>query len=318
MISHGIKSSGLAELQQQRTRLVNQQLVQNLAKYLGLGAGVGLVARGAQGAYNLGRRVLKNPNPNTLKPTTIDVPMPVEEEAKLANAAGNPVTDFLGGSNASSWTGHPLAIPGVVAAAGGGAIGSWKLMDYVLDNRRKAQMKAELAHTKRQYEQALLAQYDKRASELGRDLDQLFTLLQEKQAADWMDAFGQATGTALLGAGGIAMLSGAITHNIAGKRRRQALLQKALRKRRREQAMSQPTRIFAVPQPIMPTTSMHTAPTEEDLNGNPLDKVAAIQPQPRRGLLGQASQALKPPVSPTPKAKPLGGGAALSPVPGAS
>jgi len=302
MISRGIKVGNVEALQQQRSLLVNQQLVQNLTKLLGLGAGAGLLARGAQGAYNLGRRALSSPH--TLKPTTIAVPVH-EEEEKLASLG-----DFAAGSAASDWTGHPMALPGAAAATIGGAVGSWKLLDYVLDRRRKQLMKSELETTKQQYEQALLAQHDKRASALGQDLDQLFDLLQEKQAGTWGDTAGQAAGLATLGAGGIALLSGAITHNIGSKRRRQALLQKALRKRRREQAQSAPTRIFAVPQPMSPAGSMNTAPTEDDLNGNPLDKTAA------RGLLAAAQNVLRPPQPATP-AKSVSGSVPASPVPGA-
>jgi hypothetical protein len=120
-------------------------------------------------------------------------------------------------------------------------------------------------------------------------LDRLFDLIQaeEKQAGlqDVANAVvppdlqGKIVGTGLLGMGGIGLVSGIIGHNIGGKRRRQALLAKALRKRRREQALSEPTRIYAVPQPLASTTSMNSAPTEDDLNGNPLDKAACYQPR---------------------------------------
>jgi hypothetical protein len=276
MISHGTKVSNVDQLVQQRTQLVNKQLWQNVARLLGVGAGAGLAARGAQGVYNIGRKAMSNPN--TLSPITVTVPAH-EEEEKLA---------FFDGSQATSWTGHPLAIPLGVAATGAGTLGGWKAMDYVLDRRRKQQMKDELDNVKQQYEQALLSAYDKKASDLGKDLDRLFELLEgEKQAGvqDVINAIippdvqGKAVGMGMAGAGAIGLISGLVTHNIAGKRRRQALLTKALRKRRREQALVQPTRIYAIPQPMAPTTSMNTAPTEDDLNGNPLDKAASYRPR---------------------------------------
>jgi len=241
MISHGIKTGGTEALEAKRTQLVNKQLWENIAKVLGVGAGVGLVGRGAQGLYNMGRRALTTPE--TTGPKTISVPSPVDEDKRAEEEAG-----FWGGSEASHWTGHPFAMPAAAAAATGGALGGWKLMDYVLDDQRKKQMEGELESAKRQYEKALLSQYDKNASELGRDLDGLFDLLNEKQAT-WGDAAGRTSGGVMAAGGGLALVSGLITHSIVRKRRQKALLDQAVRKRRREQAQLNPTRIFAVPSP---------------------------------------------------------------------
>lgn len=283
MISHGVKVGNVDQLVQRRTQLVNEQLWQNVARILGLGAGIGLATRGAQGVYNVGRKAMSNPY--ALSPITVTVPMHEEEEK---------VAGFFDGSQATDWTGHPLAIPLGATAIGAGTLGGWQAMDYILDHRRKQQMKEELNNVKQQYERALLAAYDKKASDLGKDLDRLFDLVQaaEKQDAEKQaglqdvlnavippDVQGQIVGYGLTGMGGLGLLSGLVTHNLASKRRRQALLAKALRKRRREQALSEPTRIYAVPQPMPPTSSMNTAPTEDDLNGNPLDKAASYRPR---------------------------------------
>ena len=270
MISHGRKVAGLTDkLVAQRQELVNKDLWNNLAAILGLGAGLGLTARGAQGVYNVGRHAFTQPK--TLGPKTITIPTPNEEEknASIGDTAG----EFFGGAHSSNWKSHPLAIPGALAAGSVGTIGGWKLMDYVLDKQRRAEQESELAKARQQYEQALLSQHDKGASALGKDLDRLFDLLEEKRAS-LGDTAGTAFGLATAPAGALALISGLVTHNVASKRRQQALLQKAMAKRRREQAQINPTRIYAIPKPMLPSGTMNSAPTEEELNGDPLDKVA--------------------------------------------
>lgn len=231
----------MTSLLQQRTNLVNKELQQKLLQILGLGVGAGVAARGTQGVYNLFRRPT---TPVDNAPLALKVP--VQDEEKQAS--------FLGGDYATTWTGHPAAIPGAIAAAAGGSIGGWKLTDYLLDSRRKQQLRARLRKTKDEYERALLSEYagkqSSETSELGRDLDELYDEL-EKRAEDPSltpgDYAGQAAGTAIAGAGGLAIAAGLITHNLVNKRRQQEVLRKALAQRRRQKAMAGPSSVFITP-----------------------------------------------------------------------
>lgn len=250
----------------QRTGLLNKQLLQNALKIFGVGAGLGLVGRGAQGMYNLGRRNLGTPTAGQ-KPIQIGVPGE-EEEEKYAGWLG----DLFSGGMATNISEHPLSPITGIAAAGTGAVGGWKLMDYILDKQRKKELEGELDMAKEDYEGALQSAHSKAASELGQDLDRLFDLVQEKQAT-FGGAMSKMTGIGLLGMAPLALASGLVSYSMAGKGRKQKLLDKALAKRRRRMRSHNPTRIYA--SPMSTGNTMKGGPDEEELEGDPLDKVAS-------------------------------------------
>ncbi len=182
----------------------------------------GAAAAATRGMYEVGRTVTRNTaKPRSALSKQFPVLVPAEEEEKVAekqawdpiggafdvvtgelgrlssgitdrigNAvgdAGTHVLETLKGNKSTGLHDYPLGVAGLTAAAGAGAMGGWKLTDYILDSRRKKQLESELEASRKEYERALMPINHKQANELGQALDQLFELCQprvslEKQA----------------------------------------------------------------------------------------------------------------------------------------
>ena len=128
-------------------------------------------------------------------------------------------------------------------------------MDYLLDKRRKGDLDAELEQAKQEYEAALMANsHGKMAADgtLAADLDRLYDAVSEKKAAekqatsmaDWA-GFGLGNYGVYAGASGIA--GAALAYNWAKKRQRRALIEKALKERRKRRFSSQPAAMYVRP-----------------------------------------------------------------------
>jgi len=125
------------------------------------------------------------------------------------------------------------------------------------------------------YEGALQSAHSKQASALGKDLDRLFELSQEKQASPLGEAEGMSAGLLSLPMLMMGGASGLLTYNLTDQKRQQRVLRKALARQRRKKRHRNPTQIYAVPQ--MPGSQMQTGPDPEAMAGDPLDKEAAAQ-----------------------------------------
>lgn len=229
-------------LEQRQKELVDQDLWKGLGTIgtLGLGAGLGL--RGLQGLYNVVRRNIappKSPRPAVM----IEVPDPTAEDQDQEKQSSIDPTQV---TNAAY---HPLALPGAVAVGAGSLYGGWKLMDYLLDQRNKAEMATELERSKKEYEGALHAQFDKHASALGQDLDHLFELQQEKRAEheSLNDYLGLGSGLALTAMGGLGVGSALVAYNMTKKRQEAELVRKAQKRQAMREALTHPPEIFAMP-----------------------------------------------------------------------
>jgi hypothetical protein len=160
--------------------------------------------RGLQGVLNLAGRTKAE---DIHHPGVTPVPIPIsddDEEKQAFHKQADP--------EAYKWWQHPEALPGMMAAGLGGGYGGWKVMDALLDRRRKSESEDELAAAKREYQEALSSHVSlpaqKAAAEksaatlLGEELDALFvkvkaTIPMEKFAdPDEGNIFG-ATGRAL-------------------------------------------------------------------------------------------------------------------------
>lgn len=133
---------------------------------------------------------------------------------------------------------------GSVLGAGAGLYGGWKLVDSVLDYRRRKQQEAEMEKAREQFRSALRP--TKQASELGRQLDDLYDALQEKQAG-FGEFARQGAGAYGVYAGLSALLSGMWMYDRARKRQRRALLEAAKAKRLRQRFQQRPPQIMAIP-----------------------------------------------------------------------
>lgn len=171
----------------------------------------------------------------------------------------------LMGDLATSIWGNPWAVAGSVPAAGAGLYGGYKLMDWLADSRRKSELDSELEQAYAEYEEALNDDRQLKQSSADPTLDDLFDDLEdtEKNAGVFgtamkpfqntmnhvfgTDATGGAMGAYLLAALLTGGATGTLSYDWAKKRQKQKLLEKAIKKREREQARRGPTPFVAVP-----------------------------------------------------------------------
>jgi hypothetical protein len=176
----------------------------------------------------------------------------------------------------------PWYIPAVGAATVGGSIGGYKIMDWILNKKRKADLKGELDDAKREYQEALVDMYDPKqislvkrgsaASLLARDLHELATLMTKLGEETWTDTIGKrvdglfptfkaqqtasSVGGSALGlyaalAGGLALGSGYLANQYFSKTDPNKVLADLVKKRSRERWATRTPEIFAVPTPVV-------------------------------------------------------------------
>lgn len=255
---------------------LQNQALRNALSLGAVGLGAGAAGRGLQGLMQLvNRNVTK---PKKLTPAAVPVDIPMQEEEVEPKMAG--MSDFLQGNYAQSVGGVPWAIPASVGAGLAGGYAGWNAMDYLLDKRRKGDLDAELEQAKQEYESALMANsHGKMAADgtLAADLDRLYDAVSEKKAeaasektatsmADWA-GFGLGNYGLYAGASGAA--GAMLAYNWAKKRQRRALIEKALKERRKRRFSSQPAAMYVRPsinQPSMAPTMQSAPPEEEGLD----------------------------------------------------
>lgn len=232
-------------VQQATSQKLREQALQNALSMGLVGTGAGMAGRGFFGLLELIRRNASKPPRSVPTPVPIDLPLE-ENESKIAGVA-----DFLRGDYAQSISGVPWAVPAAVGAGGAGLVGGWSLMDYLLDKRRKGDLDAELEKAKSEYESALIRNTAKTANDdsLGADLDRLYDLV-EKKADYWSDLAGKLTGLYGIYAGTSGLAGAALAYNWGKKRQRKAIIEKALKERRRRRFSSQPAPVYLRPHQI--------------------------------------------------------------------
>lgn len=203
-----------------------------------VGGGVGAGARGLVGLHNMFRK-RPDVDPQSTIPETIPIVLPQQaQRAKTANDVFGARPD--GGLN--YWE-YPTGL----AAGAGGLMGGWKLMDWLMDKRRKASMQGELDRAKQEYQQVL--QDDVNAASVSKaaaadTLDAVYDRVQtlEKQGnslADLLHGSGGLYLASLLAAGGLSGLG--VYHRVKS----QQDAEDANRRRRLTRTSPQP--IMAVP-----------------------------------------------------------------------
>lgn len=229
-------------VQEATAQQLRHKALGNIGTLAVVGAGVGAGSRGLLGLLQLAQRNSHKPEPTIPPPLAIDLPLSEQEEEKVGG-----VSDFLRGDYAQSINGIPWAIPAHVAAGAGGLAGGWTLMDYLLDKRRKGELQSELDKAKGDYETAL-SNGMKTAEEgsLASDLDRLYDEV-EKRSSSLADMAGQATGMYGLYAGASGLAGALMAYQLGKKRQRKALIEKALKERRRKRFQSQPSALYLRP-----------------------------------------------------------------------
>ena len=188
------------------------------------------------------------------------------------------ILDFLKGEYAETTKGVPWAIPAAVGAGAGGLYGGWKLMDYVLDQRRKQNLDEELETAKAEYE-AALSGADKEAADgsLAADLDQLYDNISEygeKAAASWPELGGQAAGVYGAGAGVGALVMALLGYKQGRKKQRRRILARAQARKRREEYQRRPDPLY-----VRAGRSSELAPTVEDESSDASPSLDEIEDQ---------------------------------------
>lgn len=184
-------------------------------------------------------------------------------------------TGFLAGDDANSVYGIPWYIPAAGLGLAGSMYGGWKLTDWLLKKRQKAQTEDELEEAKDNYRKALLAQYtpeqlEKHSSDkLAESLDKLWAMVERRSGGDLekvaalSDLFGGALGAVGLGAGALALGTGIGTYRYIKNRSPEERLKKVIQQRKRERWLRHPPEIYAVPTQI-PVTEPLYADNEDD------------------------------------------------------
>lgn len=200
----------------------------------------------------------------------VPLPYPVPKSAaaeavqKLAGimdrtvVAGEPLPPsyLMRGDHANYKSTIPWFLPASALAMLGGFFGGNALTDKVLDTHRKTDLESEVEQAKREYQRALLSQFQtgKRAEDesvgdqIGRELDEIVEILDKK--ALWGDVAGGATGAALTLAALLSLGSGYLSYNAAKSRSPSKLLEEAYKRRQRELAAARPPELTIVPVPV--------------------------------------------------------------------
>ena len=250
-------SDAAKALQEQVSSHQKDRLLKMLAATAMTAGGVGMAGRGAYGLLSQADRNLRPRSPSSVIPTTVEVP--VKERDKQAEFS---FKDLFKGDYARSIAGIPAAIPALAATGAAGAMGGWKLQDWLLDQRRREEMDAELERAKKEYTRALTKQS---GSELGEALDELYDEVEKTASV------GDAAGIGLGALGLYALLSGSAGFSgglTAGKKKqRRRLLEQAQKLRRRQRFAKRPSVILAKsvpmrsPEPIEKTDPFQAAPS---------------------------------------------------------
>jgi hypothetical protein len=247
---------------------------------LGLAGGVGV--RGLMGLLDLAKRSLKEKDEDETRTGLTKVTIPrlkAAQEGRLIDPnifGGKDYSDGLIPQGAE-W---PHYLPGMVVAALGSSYGGWKLMDKLMDTRRKKEVEDELSGAKQDFQSALLshragpktAAEKSAAHQLGEELDSLFRRVEaltsvEKTAQEgegWMGKLWNApsdfidwiqdsrTHGKMLGAYGAFAIPSALVGYMAGKGitdkfSQRKILEKAQQKREADRAKARPSSLYVVP-----------------------------------------------------------------------
>lgn len=256
--AHCKQAAGFTDaVQMQHGATLRNDAMQQLGRLLLAGAGVGMAGRGLLGVLQLAKRNLAPPKPMGGGVVPVEVPVPVGDQPDEEKMAG--VSNFIRGDYAKNPSGIPWMIPATVLGGGAAMYGGWKLMDAVLDARRKAELKEDVDSARSDFQQALLAEYDRPVktpklaadNSLAGDLERLYRNV--KQAGLMDDVLhGGGVATGVYGtAAGVAGLAAAISaYKATRKRREQELLSKAHKIRQRQLWNRQPPPLVMQPVPV--------------------------------------------------------------------
>ena len=240
---------------------LRQQSIREILNVGGVGFGLAAALRGGQGLFNmLSRGGKKLPTRAGVAPLPVkyrpSVDISEAEEEKTAS-----FFDWLQPEGITEQRGVITDFPGKLLAGTAGAYGGWKLMDKLLDQRRRQELDDEVEDARRDFQRAMTSQYKEGSeSELGNALDELFGKLH-KQAdglGDWVPNFLKPSpdtkGTAMGMYGTYAIPSSILGYlvikGLTDKGSTKERLEKAQRNRAMKRQRLRPAELYAIPSPI--------------------------------------------------------------------
>ncbi len=262
------------------------QLMHRLVGILALSAGAGGALRAAVGSrylfgrpeaelrHHVGPLAIHVPHP-MLAPTKEDeeetpVPSIAAPQYKAAQDPATPPSIWeqwmhrqpgqeairpRGDLSTSSWE-TPWFMPGAVLGGTAAAMGGYKLVDWLLNSKRKAETEQDLQEAQHDYQKALIGQYDPaklqhKAAAAPVDLLEQLADSYEKRAQGSLDPLlNYGLGTYATIAGGLLGLGGLAGYRYTKARGSTALLEKALKQRARERWAVRPPELEAIPVPV--------------------------------------------------------------------
>ena len=227
-----------------------------------LSAGVAGTARGGQGLWNL---LIRGRNKLRSRPGVAPLPVPYrpsfrnEEEEKEAQFPREQ-PKVVPGSGPTSKPGLGWYMPAMLGAGALGGLGGWKLIDQILDRRRRKEIDDEVNESRNEFQEALMSQYKQGSdSELGVALDELYLKMQKSaKVGDLLDprtylsddSMGRIAGGYATYAIPSSILGYLFVKGLTDKGSRGRILEKAQRRRALKQQQARPAELYAIPTPI--------------------------------------------------------------------
>ena len=245
----------VADMQSSLQKQLAQEGMRDILSTVLLGAGIAGTLRGGQGLLNLlsrGNKPLRTRS--GISSLRVPVSADKEEEEKEAGEkqAFKAVPDSVTNKNSLWWY-----MPSLLAAGAGGAYGGWKLIDNIMDKRRRGEVEDELEAAKADYRDALESHLKEGSdSELGNALDALYDKMEKVSfqslmpSANTLGGLGGAYATYAIPS---ALLGYLVVKNMTDKGSKRKVLEKAQKRRASKRQKTRPTELYAVPDPIEDT-----------------------------------------------------------------
>lgn len=282
------------------TDQLRQSALQKILAVTAMGAGLGAGYRGLAG---LGQAVSGDDEPLHVGrgPSTFGVPFPVKPSKQDEKKLPIKFADFAKAADPVTEGGLPWYYPGLLMGSAGGLYGGYKAMDNFFTGQKRQEVKNKLEKAKQEFNEATLSLYNKPVGTaevkagavddgFADDLEVLYQAYQEKRAFLGMSDETSGRLAGLYGAYAIpsALIAGNLFYRNVAKKRRQALMQRAIEERQKRMFKQNPPELFAIPTPVEHTpkgvgsfdaAGLDVSPTETGL-----PKAASLGDEFRRVL----------------------------------
>jgi len=228
-----------------------------LSKLLGLLGEIGGGTAGYFGSRQVGNVLSKQSDWASSLVSNL-MPTPAGESPPSVFSPG-----WLRGDTQTSTGGMPWMYPAAAAVGAGTLTGGHALVNWLMKKHRKNVLKSDLAKAQKEYDDAMLGQYEKKSSaKKTYTLDDVAAMM-EKQGISLNDLLGRGLGLYGAGAGALAGVSGYGAYKWLKGRSQDQLLEKALKQRALIRALSHPPDIYV--HPVSVSQKKHEHGTADEL-----------------------------------------------------